>query len=230
MLQNEPNWQFYLFDKDGQVLSDQNDGTNENISPNWTKGNEEANKVSSKRETIQDFIDGQKKIKTVSYETKSYLNIFSRYLAKEKETRNIEAIPAGELDTYFASSWQFANKMVASRQICIRCKQALSVIWTSKSLKGTLKRTMNYNSVDKRWWQSLQILNIYLKTTSMQHQRAIFWAFSDQQSLGLSVLSIVAPIDISCPVNNQGFCKQLHRSEWKRIQRRVPPFGSILKL
>ena len=42
------------------MLSDQNDGTNENISPNWTKGNEEANKVSSKRETIQDFIDGQK--------------------------------------------------------------------------------------------------------------------------------------------------------------------------
>ena len=60
MSQNEPNWQFCLFDKDGQVLSDQNDGTNENISPNGTKGNEEANKVSSKRETIQDFIDGQK--------------------------------------------------------------------------------------------------------------------------------------------------------------------------
>ena len=60
MSQNEPNWQFCLFDKDGQVLSDQNDGTNENISPNWTKANEEANKVSSKRERIQDFIDGQK--------------------------------------------------------------------------------------------------------------------------------------------------------------------------
>ena len=60
MSQNKPNWQFCLFDKDGQVLSDQNDGTNENISPNWTKANEEANKVSSKRERIQDFIDGQK--------------------------------------------------------------------------------------------------------------------------------------------------------------------------
>ena len=60
MSQNKPNWQFCLFDKDGQVLSDQNDGTNENISPNWTKANEEANKVSNKRERIQDFIDGQK--------------------------------------------------------------------------------------------------------------------------------------------------------------------------
>ena len=60
MSQNELNWQFCLFGKDGQVLSDQNNGTNENISPNGTKGNEEANKVSSKRETIQDFIDVQK--------------------------------------------------------------------------------------------------------------------------------------------------------------------------
>ena len=37
-------------EKDGQVLSDQNDGTNEDISSNWTKANDEANKVSSKRE------------------------------------------------------------------------------------------------------------------------------------------------------------------------------------
>ena len=50
------NKTIYLFDKDGQVLSDQNDGTNENISPNWIKANESA----SKRERIQDFIDGQK--------------------------------------------------------------------------------------------------------------------------------------------------------------------------
>ena len=57
---NEPNWKFCLFDKDGQVLSDQNDGTNKNISPNRTKANDEANKVSSKRERIQDFIEGQK--------------------------------------------------------------------------------------------------------------------------------------------------------------------------
>ena len=82
------------------MLFDQNDGTNENISPNWTKANEEANKVSRKRERIQDFIDGQKlkkNKKTVSYKTKLDFNIFSRYLAKEKETINIEAIPAGFL-------------------------------------------------------------------------------------------------------------------------------------
>ena len=41
-------------------------------------------------------------------------------------------------------------------------------------------------------------LHYSYKTASMQHQRAMFWAFSGQQS-----------IDISCPVNNQGFCKQL---------------------
>ena len=60
MSPNEPNWQFCLFDKDDQVLSDQIYGTNENISPNWTKANDESNKVSSKRERIQYFIDGQK--------------------------------------------------------------------------------------------------------------------------------------------------------------------------
>ena len=52
-------------------------------------------------------------------------NWFSRYLAKEKESRNIEAITAGELDTHLASSWQFANKMAASRQTFLRCKEAL---------------------------------------------------------------------------------------------------------
>ena len=44
------------------------------------------------------------KKKNTVYKTKSDWNIFSRYLAKEKESRNIEAIPAGELDTYLASS------------------------------------------------------------------------------------------------------------------------------
>ena len=48
---------------------------------------------------------------------------------------------------------------------------------------------MNLHSVDKRWWQSLQSLNS-CKTASMQHQRAMFWAFSDQLSIGLSVESI----------------------------------------
>ena len=113
----------------------------------------------------------------IVYKTKSDWNIFSRYLAKEKESRNIEAI-----DTYLASSWQFANKMAASRQIYLCCKEIFSVVWTSKSLKGT----SNLNSVDKCWWQSLQSLNSY-KTASMQHQHAIFWVFSDQQSIGLSV-------------------------------------------
>ena len=55
-----------------------------------------------------------------------------------------------------------------------------------------LAKAMNLNSVDKRWWQSLlslQSFNSY-KTASIQHQRAMFWAFSDQQSIGLSVESI----------------------------------------
>ena len=29
MLQNEPKWQLYLFDEDGQVVSDQNNGPKE---------------------------------------------------------------------------------------------------------------------------------------------------------------------------------------------------------
>ena len=37
--------------------------------------------------------------------------------------------------------------------------------------------------------KSLQSLNSY-KIASMQHQRAMFWAFSDKQSIGLSVESI----------------------------------------
>ena len=47
--------------------------------------------------------------------------------------------------------------------------------------------------------------------STMQYQLAMFWAFSDQQSIGLSVKSIstVAPINISSSINNQGFCKQL---------------------
>ena len=56
MSQNEPTWQFFLYDKDVQVLSDQNDGTRNKISPNWTKVNEEANKVNSKIERIEDFL------------------------------------------------------------------------------------------------------------------------------------------------------------------------------
>ena len=102
MSQNEPNWQLYLLEVDGQVISEQNKCSNENASPNWTnKTNEEPNKVSSKKEMIQDFIDGEKSKNTL-YKTKSDLNIFSRYLAKENESRNIETIPAGELDTYLA--------------------------------------------------------------------------------------------------------------------------------
>ena len=81
MSENEPNWQLYLFEEDGKVLSEQNNGSNENASPNWTnKTNEEANKVSSQKEKIKDFIDGQKSNNTL-YKTKSNLNIFSRYLA-----------------------------------------------------------------------------------------------------------------------------------------------------
>ena len=129
MSQNEPNWQFWHFDRrDGQVLSDQNDGTNENISPNGTKGNEEAKQSQQQERNDSRFYwwskVKKKRNKIVSYETKSDLNIISRYLANDKETRNIEAIPADELDTYLASSWQFANKMAVSRQICLRCKQA----------------------------------------------------------------------------------------------------------
>ena len=50
-----------------------------------------------------------------------------------------------------------------------------------------------------------------LQDSTMQYQLAMFWAFSDQQSIGLSVKSIstVAPINISSSINNQGFCKQL---------------------
>ena len=40
MSQNEPNWRFYLFDKD--------DGLDENISPNWTKANDEAKKSAAR--------------------------------------------------------------------------------------------------------------------------------------------------------------------------------------
>ena len=65
MSQNEPNWQFCLFDKDGQVLSDQNDGTNENISPNWTKANEEASKEKGSRLYLWS------EVKNTVYKTKS---------------------------------------------------------------------------------------------------------------------------------------------------------------
>ena len=47
---------------------------------------------------------------------------------------------------------------------------------------------MNLNRLDKRRWQNLQSLNRY--KASMQHQRAMFWAFSDQQSFGLSIKSM----------------------------------------
>ena len=40
----------------------------------------------------------------MSCKTKSDLNIFSRYIAKDIEIRNIEAIFAGELDTFLVSS------------------------------------------------------------------------------------------------------------------------------
>ena len=108
----------------------------------------------------------------------------------------------------------------------------------------------------------------------MQHLRAMFCrAFSDQQSIGLSVESIDSFHRHFLSRNNKGFCKQLSSytkvaifsskhwaglspflvalsilrvaalksfevssskkmpsSEWKRIQRGVPPFGLILKL
>ena len=96
MSQNEPNRQLCLFNKDGQVLSDQNDGSNENISPNWTKAKER-----EKGLKILLIIRSKNNNSTV-YKTKSYLNIFSRYLVKEKESRNIKAIPAGELDTHLS--------------------------------------------------------------------------------------------------------------------------------
>ena len=72
---------------------------------------------------------------------KSGLNWFSRYLAKEKESRNIEAITACELDTHLASSWQFANKMAASRQTFLRCKEALlqRYLGEQKSQRNILK-------------------------------------------------------------------------------------------
>ena len=60
MSQNQPNSQLFFYDEDGQVLSHQNDGTKENISPNLTKANDEANKVSSKRVILQDFSDALK--------------------------------------------------------------------------------------------------------------------------------------------------------------------------
>ena len=56
---------------------------------------------------------------------------------------------------------------------------------------------MNYNSVDKRWWQSLQSPNSFIR----QHRCNSPPVFQSNQSM--------ATIDISCPVNNQGFCKQL---------------------
>ena len=68
---------FRLFDKSGQVLSDQTDGRNENIRSNWIKTNEEAN--SSKRERIQNCIDGQKYKSNNSIQD---FKIVSRYLAE----------------------------------------------------------------------------------------------------------------------------------------------------
>lgn len=47
MLQNEPNWKLYLFDKNMAFLTTVT-AQNENISPNWTEANEEANKAAGR--------------------------------------------------------------------------------------------------------------------------------------------------------------------------------------
>ena len=100
--------------------------------------------------------------------------------------------------------------MVMSCQICLRCREAFSVIWMSKMniLKDNKqsKQTLMAKSAepqqlqDRLWWC---------------HQHAMFWAFSDQQSIDLSVQSIDSFHQHSCPVKNQGFCKQVWASYTK---------------
>ena len=108
MSQNEPDWQFCLFDKNGQVLSDQNDGTKGKISVlTGPKRTNKRTKSAAREEEFKIVLMVRRKKNNTVYKTKSDLNIFSRCLAIEKESRNIEAIPAGELDTYLLhDSWQ----------------------------------------------------------------------------------------------------------------------------
>ena len=69
---------------------------------------------------------------------------------------------------------------------------------------------MNLNNADKRLWQSLQSINSYKTaidaTRPACHVLSVFR--SNSPSVSQSNRSI-APIDISCRINNQGFCKQL---------------------
>ena len=76
------------------------------------------------------------------------------------------------------TKWRWADKFV------FNVKRHSDYLGEQRSQRNILK-----DNEYKRWWQSLQSLNSY-KTASMQHQRAMFWAFSDQQSIGLSVESI----------------------------------------
>ena len=91
------NLDFSLDDIDLIVPNEQGSGENATSEAATAENVTEATTDMTERERIHEFIDNQKKINTVR-STKRDLKIFYEFAVKKGEMRNIEHIPASELD------------------------------------------------------------------------------------------------------------------------------------